>query len=241
MPNHNMIRACYIFISVVLLFTIMALFNACEKEETPAAPPPDYSYKEEFDTLENVINKGWLAINNSRPLGTSTWRQGIYGTGKGGGFTGIPAHSYKASAAEYAYVEYTCGEDSATLSCWLITPVLNIKNGDVISFWTRTGDPPVDYPDRLQVYANLTGDGTNVGDTENSIGDFKQLLFDINKDLTTTGYPTVWTKFEWTVIGVDSKQRSKARIGFRYYVTNGGPAGANSNYIGVDDFELKAN
>lgn len=222
----------------------MILFSSCEKDETKKTQPEtDFSFYESFDSIAIAVSqRGWLAINNSRPLGVSTWTQGVYMIDPFfGTLTGFPAHSSTASANEYAYCDYTCGDDISTLSCWLISPVLNIQNGDVISFWTRVGNPPINFPDRLQVYANFKNEGTNVGTDAESVGDFDQLLFDINPDLTPTDYPSEWEKFEWTVSGINANGRVKARIGFRYYVSNAGPNGANSNYIGIDDFELKAN
>jgi hypothetical protein len=231
----------YLLIMTLIFFGIFA--SSCEKDEMKNDTAiTDFSYFESFDTIQKVISqKGWIAINNSRPLGVSTWTQGVYTIDFFGNFAGFPAHSSVASATEYAYCDFTSGDDIATLSCWLISPVLNIQNGDVISFWTRASDPPVTYPDRLQVYANLKNDGINVGTDAESIGDFDQLIFDINPNLTTTDYPTSWEKFEWTVNGLNASGRTPARIGFRYYVTDAGPNGANSNFIGIDDFELKTN
>ncbi len=226
---------------ILLIFSGIVFAGSCEKDEMKAQQEvTDYSYYESFDSIQKVINKkGWIAINNSRPLGTSTWTQGVYTIDNFGNFAGFPAHSSVASATEYAYCDFTSGAEIATLSCWLISPVLNIQNGDLISFWTRAGDPPILYPDRLQVYANLKNDGINVGSDTSSVGDFDQLIFDINPNLNDTDYPTSWEKFEWTVNGINAAGRIKARIGFRYYVTSGGPNGSNSNFIGIDDFELK--
>lgn len=57
-------------------------------------------------------------------------------------------------------------------------------------------------------------------------------MLDINPTLTTTGYPNVWTQFTVTVSGVASA--TTGRLAFRYFVDNGGPNGANSDYIGID-------
>ena len=228
-------------IFLLIFFSAILIFGACDKEDDKAPVVEDFSVRENFDTFQNSIHRGWLAINNSRPIGSSTWQQGVYGLAFFGGYFGVPAHSHFASATEYAYCEFSCGSGTATLSCWLISPVLQIKNGDVISFWTRISEPPVSYPDRLQVYVNTKNDGTDVGSDAGSTGDFSELLFDINPDLKVDAYPTDWKKYEWTVSGLSSTDRTKSRIGFRYFVTNGGPNGINSNFVALDDFELKAN
>jgi hypothetical protein len=53
------------------------------------------------------------------------------------------------------------------------------------------------------------------------------------------GYPAAWTQF--TITGADGIPASgSGRIAFRYYVTDGGPDGANSNYIGIDTVSITA-
>ena len=64
------------------------------------------------------------------------------------------------------------------------------------------------------------------------VGDFTTLLLDINPTYTTTGYPNAWTQFTVTISGVGSP--TPGRLAFRYFVENGGPNGANSDYIGID-------
>ena len=119
--------------------------------------------------MQRVIDMGWKGVNLSNPLGGESWQQGSYivNTQKGGPFVSrIAAHSYKASANEHAFVPYTCGAGISFINCWLITPALSMKNGDIISFWTTTANP-VNYPDRMQVWLNPTNNGTNVGRTAN--------------------------------------------------------------------------
>jgi hypothetical protein len=70
------------------------------------------------------------------------------------------------------------------------------------------------------------------------VGDFTTLLLDINPTLASGGYPEVWTQYTVTISGVAAP--TQGRFAFRYYVNDGGPAGNNSNYIGVDLFEYTA-
>src|SRR5438477_2103425 len=90
------------------------------------------------------------------------------------------------------------------------------------------------FPDRLQVRMRPNGANSNVGTTATDVGDFTTLLLDINPTYTTSGYPNVWTLFTVTVSGVPSPMLG--RLAFRYFVENGGPTGANSQYIGIDSF-----
>ena len=48
------------------------------------------------------------------------------------------------------------------------------------------------------------------------------------------GYPQAWTEF----VFINSAYTGTGRVGFRYYVTGAGPAGNNSNYIGVDTVQV---
>ena len=53
------------------------------------------------------------------------------------------------------------------------------------------------------------------------------------------GYPTAWTKFEIVISGLPNGTiPQKHRVGFRYYVKDGGPDGAVSDEIGIDDFDF---
>jgi hypothetical protein len=206
-----------------------AAFASC-KQDAPAIPEPiNYSFKEEFDTLAVAFSKGWVAINKSRPLGTANWAQGS--TGKA--FIGTAASNY--SGQDCIYCSFSAGSGLATISNWLISPSVPMKNGDKISFFTATQDP-VAFPDRLQVRLNPTNDATNVGNDATSVGGFSTLLLDINPALNATAYPTSWTNYTLTLSGLTGVQNR--RFAFRYFVTNGGPSGANSNGIGIDEVEF---
>jgi len=61
-------------------------------------------------------------------------------------------------------------------------------------------------------------------------------MLDINPNQTTTDYPTVWTRFTVTVSGLGSP--TTGRMAFRYFVMDGGPSGANGDYIGIDNLSL---
>lgn len=221
-----------------LAIVLSAIMYGCEKDFVRPAPVPSKSFVEDFDTITRLYRQGWVFTNNSKPQGAATWQQGVYVSGKLGP-EGFPAYSYKASGDEYIFAGYASGNDLATLSSWMITPPIGMKNGDKFSFYTRTYTGST-YPDRLQVRLNLTDESTDVGLTESSVGKFTTLLTDINPNLVTgaNGYPQTWTKYEFTISGLS--QPAKRRIAFRYYVPGGGPAGANSNAIGIDLFRFES-
>ena len=180
---------------------------------------------EGFDDITTLTGNGWAMTNNSNPLGVTGWFQGSD--------TVFSAHAGAPTAYIAANYNNTGTGGPNTISNWLLTPETEIQTGDQISFWTRTVAGS-NWPDRLQVRMSLSGASTDVGTDENSVGDFTTLLLDINPTLSTGGYPETWTEFVITVAGVDTP--TMGRIGFRYFVTDAGPSGANSNYFGIDTY-----
>lgn len=164
---------------------------------------------------------GWAVINNSSPQGTRSWFSGsassLFPPQAGSGFAAVDADS-------------TTNEN--TISNWLITPQMSFSAGDQVSFYTRTFNP-VSFPDRLEVRLSTNGASTNVGGTATTVGDFTTTLTTINPNLTQNGYPVAWTQFT-----VNMPNSGSGRIGFRYFVTNGGPSGSNSFMIGIDSLNV---
>ncbi|HMT75172.1 MAG TPA: choice-of-anchor J domain-containing protein [Chitinophagaceae bacterium] len=168
--------------------------------------------------FNTVLPSGWAQQNNSTPLGTTNWFQG--------NSTVFASYSGAADGYIAANWQNTTTSGSGTIDNWLFTPVLNVKNGDVITFYSRIPTDVPEYPDRLQVRISSNGSSTNVAD-------FSNLLLTINPSLVTGVYPKVWTQFTATVSGLSAP--TTGRVAFRYWVTDGG-GGSNSNYIGIDDF-----
>ncbi len=185
------------------------------------------SFSEGFDDITTLPAAGWGTRNNSSPIGSTNWFQGNN--------TVFAANSGAATSYIGANFNNTTGNN--TISNWLITPNRTISNGDVISFFTRTVSIP-QFADRLEVRLSTNGVSSDVGTTNVSVGDFTTLLLSVNPTLTTSGYPNAWTKYTITVSGLAGPTSS--RFAFRYFVTSGGPSGANSDYIGIDDFVYTA-
>jgi hypothetical protein len=68
------------------------------------------------------------------------------------------------------------------------------------------------------------------------VANFTAVIANINPGLAQAGYPLTWTNYTYTITGLPAP--TPCRIGFRYYVTNGGTLGTNSNTIGVDTFSI---
>jgi subtilisin-like proprotein convertase family protein len=195
---------------------------------TDATAPVVYdspaSFSEGFDDITLLSGMGWFQQNNSQPIGITGWFQG-----------NTTVFSAQAGpATSYIGANFNNGAGLATISNWLLTPVLSLSNGDTFSFWTRTVPSPA-FPDRLQLRLSTAGASTNVGTLATDVGDFTTVLLDINPTLTTAGYPNTWTQYTVTLSGLPPS--TTGRFGFRYFVTNGGPSGANSDYIGIDTVE----
>ncbi len=177
---------------------------------------------EGFNTVV-PLPAGWAQQNLSTPLGSSpTWFQGAPAT--------FP--SFNGATNSYIAANFNSVGGTGTISNWLFTPAIAIKNGDQLTFYSRTVTPgATPFPDRLEVRLSTNGASVNAGTTNTSVGDFTTLLLTINPTLTGTGYPIVWTQYTATVSGLAAP--TNGRIAFRYFVTDGG-GGNNSDFIGID-------
>jgi len=185
-----------------------------------------------FTSPFNPASNNWVTNNLSTAIGTTpTWFQGNAAVFSA--FNGAAPDYYAAN-----FNNVTTGD----ISNWLITPTVTIYNGAVLEFATRTaaGTPSAD---RLQIRLSSTGGTTFATGLPTDLGSFTSLIFDINPLLVTTpptsvnngvvnGYPQAWTVYQVPVTGVTGTVTG--RFAFRYFVTNGGPNGNNSNFIGLD-------
>jgi hypothetical protein len=196
-----------------------------------AAPAGAQVLAEDFDDITTLPGGGWFLLNHSEPYDpeeNSEWFQGNSAV--------FPAQTGAPTAYIGANFNNTSG--TGTISNWLLTPELLVIDGDVLTFWTRTVAAST-FPDRLQVRLSTAGDSTDVGTTSTDVGDFATLLLDINPTLVVGGYPEVWTVFNVSLTGLPGGV-ANGRLAFRYFVTDGGLNGANSNYIGIDTVSFDA-
>jgi len=165
---------------------------------------------------------GWVVKNNSTPAGPSSWFSGSMSSPfppqAGSGFAAVNSDSLSGPAN--------------TISNWMITPVMSFGAGTPVTFWTRTVSS-VTFPDRLQVRLSTNGNSTDVGATNTSVGDFTTLVAEINPNQTQNGYPT-----QWTLESLNLPVGGTGRLAFRYFVTNAGPGGTNSEMIGIDTLSV---
>jgi hypothetical protein len=183
--------------------------------------PVSSNFTEAFDDITLLPGAGWSLQNLSDPLGTSDWFQGNADV--------FPAQAGDPTAYIGANFNNTTGAN--TISNWLMTPEVELRNGTELRFWSRVPTESA-FADRLEVRLSTSGSSTFAGSEATDVGDFDTLLLTINEDLTVGDYPEVWTEFTVDVSGLS--EPTSGRFALRYFVTNGGPSGANSSYIGVD-------
>lgn len=226
---------------------------SCAKKDAAASAKNNFSFTEEFDTVSNALARGWVIKNNTKPLGTIGWTQGFFYVSLYHGYDskfgpvnypsagGFGANNPSYSGADFIMTTSECGFNIANCSNWLISPEITIKDGDEISFYTRTYENPAIGADRLQVRLNETDGSADVGKDSSSVGNFTKVLLDINPGLLLNGagsYPGTWTKYLATVSGYPVAKKS--RIAFRYYVPEGGPQGPNGLGVGIDKFQFES-
>jgi hypothetical protein len=84
----------------------------------------------------------------------------------------------------------------------------------------------------LQLRGNYTNQSANVGDNLTSVGDFTNLLVDIDPDYAGL-YPGTWTKYTITFVGLTGLVN--VRLAFRYMVDD---TAINGEMIGVDKVQF---
>lgn len=176
--------------------------------------------EEGFDNVLDLETKGWIRTNQSDPLGSLGW------------FQGNSAQSFNShEGADNSYIAANYENTDAVsgiISNWLITPTVEVKDGDRLSFWTRVPEGSI-WNDRLEIRSSV-GELTVPQDGADDIGSFSNLELVINDDMDLS-YPEEWTEFEVIVSGVGS-QVQEVNFAFRYNVDN--TSGGDTNYIGID-------
>ncbi|MCY1221306.1 hypothetical protein D3C87_342720 [compost metagenome] len=177
-----------------------------------------------------VVN---AAATNANPFGDQVYTAGQTSptpNGQAGGENSFALVNFRSTTSTSA----TAG----TISNWLITPVITVQNGDIVTFYSRKGTSgTTDYPDRLELRMS-TATTTVVPSTgPTDVGSFTTVGVTINPTLVAGFvYPKTWTQYTYTVSGLTGA--TPVKFGFRYFVTAGGPNGNNSDIIGIDTFSV---
>lgn len=236
----------FFVVSSMLLQSCKDDSNLSEK-----APVPDQSFTQSFDNFDEAISSGWRNFNKSAPSGRiwydvaetpnfgsqnyvvkyyPDWNQAQF-TLDSTQFPFAPypqrywANAFLSQRANngYAAISVAAGDvlTSFNISNWLVSPELNIKNGDKVVFYAYSKGLS-----RLQLWVNKTN-SLNVGNGVNNTGDFTIKLVDINPTYAkvstdpANAFPTEWTRFEGVVKGLFEPVRG--RFGFRYFMQDQTP------------------
>lgn len=219
------------------------LLEWCLLAETTPTQPDDVIFKdgfesgigsgvtlsEGFEDISSLPGAGWVLQNNSAPLGDTNWLQG----------STLDFAAHEGAADSYIAANYeNAGNGSATISNWLVTPLLTFDGSSSVSFWTR-GHELSGYADRLEVRLCTGTPCTDVGTGAADVGGFTSTLLTLNETLDPNGYPDTWTQY--TLTSANGLPNSgQGRVAFRYHVPDAGPDGSNANYIGIDTLEIQA-
>ena len=174
-------------------------------------------------TFQNPFNAAPVAVGANSPVPNGQ-------AGGGNSFALVNFASTTSTAAT-----------GATISNWLISPIVSIDNGDVVTFYTRIGKNTTadnaSFADNLELRMSTNGAfTTDPAGGPTNVGDFTNLLVEVNPTLNLTDYPSTWTQYSYTVTGLTGP--TDVKFAFRYFVTDGGPQGNNSDIIGIDTFSV---
>jgi hypothetical protein len=183
-----------------------ALGAAALAAQAFAAPT---TLQEGFDA---VVPGGWLVVNASTPVGSTSWFQGNAGV--------FAAHA--GASDSYAAANFLSTDPAGGLiSTWLMSPVLEFGS-QTLSFWARTDvDVGAIFGDGMRVLISTAGGST-------ALSDFVPLL-DINAANAPGGFPQDWTQFTALLAAAGT-----GRIAFEYTVGRT----AIANYVGLDSVSI---
>ena len=180
----------------------------------------------------------YSSVTVSSTVSATPFQNQVYTTGQ---TCPIP-NGQDGTANTFALVNYTSttstATSGATISNWLISPTITIQNGDVVTFYSRKGTSgTTDYADRLELRMSPAATVLNPSTGPTDTGSFSTVCVSVNPTLATGFvYPKTWTQYSYTVSGLTGP--TDVKFGFRYFVTNGGTNGANSDIIGIDTFSV---
>jgi hypothetical protein len=191
---------------------------------------PEVACGEGFDNVASLQGNGWIFANESEPLGSTGW------------FQGIPSRFPSQSGVDDSYISADSENASGAfpvVSNWLITPTLTFAPGNTLSFYTRELDGIGEAANRLQILLCMDGEGpdcTLVGPESGDVNGYLTDLLDVNPDEMAHGYPSVWTQYTITP-AMGLRESGTGRIAFRYY-TFAQSDGTWGTTIGIDTLAI---
>lgn len=194
----------------------------CLVASTPSFSRATVLLTEGFDNIGTLAGSGWTIVNNSSPLGSTSYFQGN---------TGV--FSSQAGAGDsYIAANFNNAGLGGNISNWLILPTLTLDPTTQLSFYTQSANF---FPDRLEVRMSTNGASADVGITDASTGDFSNLLLTINPSLDLVSYPSLsWQQYSVSLSSLGGP--TNGRLAFRYLVPD---TNTNGDYIGIDTVKVE--
>lgn len=125
--------------------------------------------------------------------------------------------AYNGPATGYVAANYNTVSGANTIDLWLISPIIDAGAGDTIIFYER-GPTASTFPDSIRVHWAANGDTNASTGSWVELGKFKA---------TITGS---WQQRMFII----PTASATGRLAINYRVVDGGPAGQNSDFIGID-------
>lgn len=166
---------------------------------------------EGFEDVAGLPGQGWVFLNQSTPSGSTGW------------FQGVPALFPAAAGPADSYIAANLNNAAfgGMVSNWLLTPQLQLANGEWFSFSLRLLGEGV--LDRVEVYLGSNGASTDVGH------DFTLLAaYASDRD-------TGWQPYSLLLDGLAAPVNG--RLAFRYVIDD---TSRNGDYIAIDSVSVTA-
>ncbi len=196
---------------ITLQTLFIALISLLSISSANAQFHDDFSLPNDTDGLKT---RGYLPYFRGGALGTAPmWFQGNPNF--------QPAYNGAPDSFVQSNFNSVAGATGVTIDNWLVLPALNVNIGDAISFYSISVTNS-NFPDSIRVMYSDAGDSIPEATTWVQLGNF---------EVTTSGNWELKT-FYVTTAGAN------ARFAIRYAVADGGPNGANSDNIGIDELNV---
>lgn len=190
--------------------------NATNNLKNGGNPSSMVSFVDDFSQPNDTNG---LKARGYIPYYRGTGPMGVTGTWFQGDIAIFP--DFNNGSGEFVVSDFESVTGTNDIDNWLVLPALDVAVGDVMSFYSRSVLGST-YPDSIRVMYSAVGDSTPEATTWVQLGNFK---------VNTLGS---WLQDQF----IAPTAGTTARFAIRYAVVNGGPLGANSFRIGIDQLEV---
>jgi hypothetical protein len=121
-------------------------------------------YNYDFDgTTSSMTTAGWTILNQSTPTYATANKWNIPTSVPVNYFSdgGQAGGTFSFATVIFQSTGTNATSGTGTISNWLISPSVLVQNGNVVSFYTRTGKTTPTKADRLQLRISTNGDFSN--------------------------------------------------------------------------------